>query len=104
PPPALLGSRNCIDAFQNWPFAVNKLVGFWERDWKMRQRDIRVVPAPAPPNKSNMRDTIGLYIFNRSFSVQHFMNVMPTSSGRQLYARVRAALMLKDRVDMLEGQ
>jgi hypothetical protein len=47
---------------------------------------------------------MNIYIFNRAFSVQHVMHVAPTLTGQQLYAQVRAALALSDRVEALGGQ
>jgi len=45
-----------------------------------------------------------VYIFNQAFSIQHVMRVAPTLTGRQLYAQMRVALALSDRVEALGGQ
>lgn len=103
PPPMLLAARKYLDAFSDWEEAVQALARTWSRDWHLRRREIGVFPAPGPSG-SPERDSLGIYVFNEALSVQHFLHVPPRLSTRQLYARVRSALVLQDSVDALGGK
>jgi hypothetical protein len=81
----------------------SQLVKAWQRDWSLRKRDIFVLPAPGL-TKTSISDTIGIYIFNEAFSVQHFIRVASSLTGRQLYTQVRSDLALKTQVEAFEGQ
>jgi hypothetical protein len=102
-PPSLLSTRHYLDAFIEWDVAVTQLVKAWQRDWSLRKRDIFVLPAPGL-TKTSISDTIGIYIFNEAFSVQHFIRVASSLTGRQLYTQVRSDLALKTQVEAFEGQ
>jgi TIR domain len=107
PPPAILAARRYLDAFHDWNRAVELLAETWERDWQCRKRAINVLPAPGLPDSlpdANSPPEWGLYVFNSSLSVEHFLRASPRLSCRQLQARVHAALRLQDVVSILDGK
>jgi hypothetical protein len=99
----MLSTRHYLDAHIEWDSAVKHLAEVWQRDWTLKQRDIYVLPAPRLI-KTSVPDSIGIYIFNKAFSVQHFIRVAPKLTGRQLYSQVKSDLALKTQVEAFEGQ
>ncbi|HKI04704.1 MAG TPA: toll/interleukin-1 receptor domain-containing protein [Thermoanaerobaculia bacterium] len=102
-PPGILAARRYLDAFRDWNKAVERLIETWERDWQSRQRAVDVLPAPGLPDSPQDAEW-GLYIFNTSLSVEHFLRTSPRLSCRQLQARVRTSLQLQDTVSILDGK
>lgn len=102
-PPTLLGARNYLDGFADWTGSVDRLAETWRMDYTRRAAGTPVLPAPGlgetPPEA-----TLGLYVVNQAFSVQHYLRVAPTLAGWQLHAQIRGLLGLKDQVDAFNGQ
>lgn len=103
PPPTILAARNYLDAFQDWNGAIQQLAKFWHQDLEKRKNGIQVLPTPYLVG-SSVNETIGVYIFNKTFSVQHFMRIFPEVSGEKLFAQVRTALDLKENVSAIGGK
>ena len=102
-PPPVLSARTCLDASIDWNIAVNELIAVWRRDVATKRDGVSVMPAPGLA-RTTEASVIGVYVFNRDLTVQHFMLVEPNLSGRQLLARVRTALALPSDVSALGGQ
>ncbi len=101
--PLILAARHYLDAFRDWNRAVERLAETWKRDWDLRKRAIGVLPAPGLADFP-LDAEWGLYVFNSSLSVEHFLRASPRLSCRQLQARVHAALRLQDVVSILDGR
>ena len=107
PMPGLLLARNYLDATGGIEAAAQVLADTWRRD-SVRMRE-GVHPLPAPNASDGMGtghpepEQVGIYVFNQDLAVEHFLYVPRVLAYRQLLARVRHALDLKDRVDTMSG-
>ncbi|MGW8375246.1 toll/interleukin-1 receptor domain-containing protein [Streptomyces sp. ODS28] len=102
PLPMVLAARPHLDAFENWHAAVAELAATWSRERAM-EYDVLPVPAPGEWN-GDPGPRIVLYVRNQDLGVYHKLEDVPQgSTGRELYARIRAELELPGQVSMLQG-
>jgi len=100
--PPVLSARRVLDADGDVASVVPTLVDTWHWDVRRHQDGLPVRPAPSEGDRAPV-ETVGIYVRNRAFGVQHHMRVPRHVTGHQLHARVRGALQLRPSTSELGG-
>ncbi len=100
PLPPLLAPRDCLDIFDGWDTAVDRLTAGWARDLAI---GAPLFPAPRLPANDDAPRPAVVYVHNHALAVAHVVVIPQKATGAQLMEMVCSALQLPPVVTRFGG-